>query len=129
MADTILEHLAANADYYKGLHTVDVFWDAKENFRLGNYCKSIADVISIAIAHVLHLSLSIYWEGPDGNIQLIEQTSNNRCRDVHLKFIHDPRIQLTTTMMPYCCMPNPVILFGEEQACEKGKYGDGRQFC
>ena len=59
--------------------------------KLGNFCDSIIDVIIIVAEHAVHLNLSIYEEGPDGNLQAIEQTSNSGGRDVHFKFIQDPK--------------------------------------
>ena len=37
------------------------------------------------------MNLSIYQKGPDGNIQVIEQTTDIRGREVHLKFTQDPQ--------------------------------------
>ena len=70
MVYTIPEHLATDADYYKGFHAGDVLQDVEGYFKLGNYCDSIVYVIIIANAHALHLNLSIY----------------------HLKFTCDPGI-------------------------------------
>ena len=36
------------------------------------------------------MNLSIYKKRPDGNIQVIEQTTDARGREVHLKFTQDP---------------------------------------
>ena len=36
------------------------------------------------------MNFSIYQKEPDGNIQVIEQTTDTRGRDIYMKFIWDP---------------------------------------
>ena len=76
MANNILEHLAVNADYYKQSHTDDIIQDTDMCFKFGIYGNSTIDVITIATRKAVHLNLSIYQKGPDGNIQVIEQTTD-----------------------------------------------------
>ena len=59
-------------------------------FKFENYCDSAVNLIIITTAKALNLNLSIYQKGPDGNIQVLEQTTDIRGREVHLKFIWDP---------------------------------------
>ena len=59
-------------------------------------CDSILDVVVTATPKALHLNLSIYEKGPDGNIQVIEQIIDMRSREVHLRLRWDLRIQVTT---------------------------------
>ena len=90
LASNILGHLAANVDYYKGFQTGDVLRDTEGYFKLGNYCDSVIHIIIIATSEALNLNLSIYQKGPDGNIQVVEQTTDTGGREVHLKFMWDP---------------------------------------
>ena len=103
-----LGYLAANVDYYKQFHAGDILRDAEGFFKFGNNCDSVVDLLIISTAKALNLNLSSYQKGPDGNIQVIEQTTENRGREVHLKFMRIPIIQLKTTMMPFCCLTNLV---------------------
>ena len=72
LVSNILEYLSADVDYYKQFHTGDVLQDAEGYFKFGNYCDSISSVIIIATAEALHMNLSIYQKGTDGNILVIE---------------------------------------------------------
>ena len=85
LASNILEYLIANVDYYKQFHTADVLQDAEGYLKFENYCDNIIDVIIFATTKGLHMNLSIYQKGPDGNIQVIEQTIDARGREVYLK--------------------------------------------
>ena len=75
----------------KKFHSGDLLWDTEGYFKFGNYCDSIIDVIIIPIAKALHMNLSIYENGRDENMQVIEQTTDVRGREVHLKFMWDPQ--------------------------------------
>ena len=70
MANNILEHLAASADYYIQFHTGDLIPDGEGHFKFGVCCDSIIDVIIVATGE-LCLKLSIYQKRPNGNIQVI----------------------------------------------------------
>ena len=88
MANTILVHLAANADHYKRFHMGHVVRDTESYFMLGSYYESIVDRNIIATSYTLLLNLPIYEKGPDGYIQVVQQKSHSRVTDVHLKFMH-----------------------------------------
>ena len=93
LASNILGHLAANVNFYKEFHTEDVLKDTEGYFKFGNYCDSVLNVIIFATARALKLNLSIYQKGPNGNIQILKQTTNTTGREVHLKFTqnsHNP---------------------------------------
>ena len=60
MVNNILEHLAANADYYKQFHTGDLLWDAEGYFKFEISYDSIISLIIIATAKAVILNLSIY---------------------------------------------------------------------
>ena len=85
MASNILGHLAAHVDYYKQFHTVGILQDAEGYFIFGNFCDSIINVFSFVTAKALHINLLIYQKEPDGNIQVIGQTTDIRGRECHLK--------------------------------------------
>ena len=95
----------------------------KGYFKSGNYSNSTVDVIIITTANALHLNMSIYKQGPDGNLQLIEQTSDNKGRDVHLKFTHDPQNLTHNHYAAILLHPKSSLLSfsGKEQACDKGE--------
>ena len=90
MVNNILEHLAANADYYKQFHAGDLLGNADGYFKFGNYCDSIIDIIFIVTTKALNMNLSFYQKRPDGNIQAIEQTTDVRVREVYLTCMQDP---------------------------------------
>ena len=85
--NNILEHLVANDAYYREFHTGYLLWNVEGYFKFGSYCNSVIDVITIATAQALHLNMSIFQEGPVGNLHVIEKTSKSRGRDVHWKFM------------------------------------------
>ena len=87
LASNILGHLAANGDYYKKFHTGDILRDKEDYFKFGNYCDRVVDLIIIITAKALNVHLSVHQKGPDGNIQVIEQTTDTRGREVYLKFM------------------------------------------
>ena len=75
----------------KKFHMSDLLWDTEGYIKFGNYCHSIIDIIIIAIAKAPQMNLSVHQERSEGNIQVIEQTTNVRGRAVHLKFKQDPQ--------------------------------------
>ena len=120
MVNTSLEHLAAYANYYK----VFPYWwhimGTEGCLKLGNYCDSIVDILVIATTHVLHLNLSIYLEGPDGNLQVREQTSDSRGRAFHLKFTKN-------TQNPNYNHYGVILLYeNSSQTCDQDKDDLGR---
>ena len=65
---SILDHMAANVNYYKQFHTGNVLKDVKRYFKFGTYCDSVVDLIVVAMARALNMNLKIYQKGPMGNI-------------------------------------------------------------
>ena len=88
MERTILDHLAANVNYYKLFHTGDV--DTERYFKFGTCCDNVLDVIIFATARSLKLDLTMYQKGPKGSIQLLKHTTHATGKEVHLKFTCDP---------------------------------------
>ena len=58
-------------------------------FKFVSYCDSVLNVIIIATTKAPKLNLSIYQKGPNGNIQILHQTTNTTAREVYLKFTGD----------------------------------------
>ena len=87
MVNNILEHLTANVYYYKVFYTGDLILDVERYSKFGKYVHSIIHVIIIATAKALHVNLSIYQKGPDGNLNVIEQTTNKRGKEVLWMFM------------------------------------------
>ena len=109
MVNNILEHLMANADYYTQFHTVDLLWDTEDCFKFGNYCDSIMDVIIVSSVKALHMNLSFYQKQPHGNIQVIEHTTDfSQTSSLYIYTHRTPKIQLKTSMMPFCCLTSLV---------------------
>ena len=63
IVNNIIEHLATNANCYKGFHNGDLVQTAEHYFKFGNYCDYIINVLIIATVKALHLNLSIYQKG------------------------------------------------------------------
>ena len=108
MVNNILEHLVANADYYKLFHTGDLLWDVEGWFQFGNYSDSIINVIITATTKALHVNLSIYQKRPDRSIQVIEQTADVKANKFTWILCRTSRIQLTSSLMPFCSLTNLV---------------------
>ena len=73
------------------------------------------DIIINATANTLHVTLSIFQQGPDENLQLMEQSTNRRCRVVHLKFTQDPK-------SPSSNHYDAILLFAKSgQVCDENK--------
>ena len=90
LQSSILDHMAANVNYYKQFHTGNVLKDVKRYFKFGTYCDSVVDLIVVATARALNMNLKIYQKGPMGNIQILEHITHATAKEVHLKFTHDP---------------------------------------
>ena len=78
MANSVLEHLATNIDYYKQFHTGDLLWDSKGYFKFGNYCDSVMDIIIVATPksttpESVNLSERARWKYTDNR-------ANHRCK-------------------------------------------------
>ena len=86
LQSSILDHMAANVNYYKQFHTGNVLKDMKRYFKFGTYC----DLIVVAMARALNMNLKIYQKGPMGNIQILKYITHATAKEVHLKFTHDP---------------------------------------
>ena len=90
LQSSILDHMAANVNYYKQFDTGNVLKDVKRYFQFGTYCDSIVDLINVAMTIALNMNLKIYQKGPTGNIQILEHITHATAKEAHLKFIHDP---------------------------------------
>ena len=90
LKSSILDHMAANVNYYKQFHTGNVLKDVKRYFKFGKYCDSVVDLIVVAMARALNMNLKIYQKGPMGNIQILEYITHATAKEIHLKFTHDP---------------------------------------
>ena len=90
LQSSILDHMAANVNYYKQFHTGNVLKDEKIYFKFGTYCNSVVDLIIVATARALNMNLKIYQKGPMGNIQILEYITYATAKEIHLKFTHDP---------------------------------------
>ena len=90
LQSSILDHMAANVNYYKEFHTGNVLKDANRYFKFGTYCNSVVDLIVVAMARALNMNLKIYQKGPMGNIQILEYITHTTAKEVYLKFRHDP---------------------------------------
>ena len=55
LQSSILDHMAANVNYYKQFHTGNVLKDVKRYFKFGTYCNSIVDLIVVAMARALNM--------------------------------------------------------------------------
>ena len=89
LQSSILEHMAANVDYYQNFHTGNILKDVKKYFKLGTYCDSVVDIIVIATARALNMNLKIYQKATSGNIQILEHVTNETAKEIHLKYTHD----------------------------------------
>ena len=89
LASNILGHLTANIHYHELFHRGDILKDTESYFKFRSCCDSVVNLVIIATPKALNLNLSIYQKGPNGNIQIIEQTTDTRGREVHLKFMCD----------------------------------------
>ena len=58
--------------------------------QIWNYCDSVINLIIIATSKAIKMNMSIYQKGPDGNIQVIGQTTDTRGREARLQFTQDP---------------------------------------
>ena len=90
LQSSILDHMAANVNYYKHFHTGHVLKDVKRYFKFGTYCDSVVDLIVVATARALNLNLKIYQIGPTGKTQILEHITHATAKEAHLKFTHDP---------------------------------------
>ena len=68
MESTILDHLAASANYYKLFHTGNVLKDTEGYFKFRMYCENVLNLIVVATARALMLNLTIYQKRLKGNI-------------------------------------------------------------
>ena len=59
LQSSILDHMAANVNYYKQFHTWNVLKDMKRYFKFGTYCDSIVDLIVVIMARALNMNLKI----------------------------------------------------------------------
>ena len=64
LQSSILDHMAANVNYYKQFHTGNVLKDMKRYFKFGTYCNSIVDLTVVAMARALNMNLKIYQKVP-----------------------------------------------------------------
>ena len=90
LQSSILDHMAANVNYYKQFHTGHVLKDVKRYFKFGTYCDSVLDLIVVVMARALNMNLKIYQKGPTGNIQILEHITCATAKEAHLKFTCDP---------------------------------------
>ena len=90
LQSSILDHMAANVNYYKQFHTGNVLKDVKRYFKFGTYCDSVVDLIVVAMARALNMNLKIYQKGPMGNIRILEHITHATAKEAHLKFTCDP---------------------------------------
>ena len=90
LQSSILDHMAANVNYYKQFHTGHVLKDMKRYFKFGTYCDGVLDLVVVATARALELNLKIYQKGPTQNIQIFEDITHATAKEAHLKFTHDP---------------------------------------
>ena len=106
LQSSILDHMAANVNYYKQFHTGNVLKDMKRYFKFGTYCDSVVDLIVVATPRALNMNLKIYQKGTSGNIQILEHIAHATVRkptwNLHMTIV----IWLTTTMKPYCSLMN-----------------------
>ena len=89
LQSSILDHMAANVNYYKQFHTGHVLKDMKRYFKFGTYCDSVVDLNVVATARALNMNLKIYQKGPTGNIQIHEHITHSTAKEAHLKFACD----------------------------------------
>ena len=66
-------------------------------FKFGNYCDNIVDIIIVATAKALHIKL--YQKEPDGNMQVIEQTTDAGGREVYLNIMWNPSNKYYDTIL------------------------------
>ena len=90
MESSILDHLAANLNYYKLFHTGHVLKNAQRYFKFEMYCEIALNLTVVAMARALHLSLTIYQKGLTGNIQILKHITHATVKEAHLKFTCDP---------------------------------------
>ena len=90
LKSSIMDHMAANFNYYKQFHIGNVLKDMKRYFKFGKYCNGVVDLIVVAMPRALNMNLKIYQKGPMGNIQILEYITNATAKEIHLKFTHDP---------------------------------------
>ena len=90
MQSSILDHMAANVNYYKQFHTGHLLMDVKRYFKFGTYCDSILNLIVVALARALNLDFKIYQKGPKGDIQILKHPTDATAKEAHLKFTCDP---------------------------------------
>ena len=69
LKSSILDHMAANVNYYKQFHTENVLKDMKRYFKFGTYCNSIVVLIVVAMARALNMNLKIYQKGSLGKVR------------------------------------------------------------
>ena len=86
----ILDHMAANVNYYKQFHTGHVLKDVKRYFKFGTYCDSVLDLIVVAMARALNMNLKTYQKRPTGNIQILRHITHATAKEAHLKFTPEP---------------------------------------
>ena len=60
LKSSILDHMAANVNYYKQFHTGNVLKEMKRYFKFGTYCNRIVNLIVVAMARALNMNLKIY---------------------------------------------------------------------
>ena len=90
LQSSILDHMAANVNYYKQFHTGNVLKDVKRYFKFGTYCDSVVDLIVVAMARALNMNLKIYQKGQTGNIQILKHITHVTAKEAHLKFTCNP---------------------------------------
>ena len=106
LKSSILDHMAANVNYYKQFHRGHVLKDMKRYFKFGTYCDNVLDLIVVAMERALNLNLKIYQKGPTRNIQILEYITHTTAKEAHLKFTQTLVMWLTTTIKPYCSFMN-----------------------
>ena len=116
MESTILDHLAANVNYYKLLHTGDALRKAKMYFKFRTYCDNVFDVTVVATERALKLNLTIYQKGPKG---ILQHTTHAAGKEVHLKFKCDPSNVVNNSYESISLLNKPIEMHtGEELTIE-----------
>ena len=115
LTSNILGHIVANVNYYKQLNTGDTLKDAEGYLKLGSYGKSVLNVIIIATTRALKLNLSIYQKGPNGNIQIVEQTTCTRGRDFNLRFMWDSQYPANNNYDGILCFNKPAEIHQQDE--------------
>ena len=90
LQSSILDHMAANVNYYNKFHTGNVLKDVKRYFKFDTCCDSVLDLLVVTMARPLKLNLKIYQKGPTAKIQILEHITLATTNEAHLKFTCDP---------------------------------------